>query len=332
MIRYICKSYLPYRWMIKHKVFHPSLDRLAELALQSIDADPDVLISASAEFSRIHQNLLLQGVWKWTGRHRLKQMDRLLSEHLADQGYQHLHMLDIGASDGITSLDTVDYLGKKNKISLRVTMLDQVIELFSINTHGATLYFTSSRRPILLRLGKLAVCLEPMQGIEGVLFNYLAAILARQCTRKLQHVELNAARLISLINPAVLQSRFIEVCECDLFNPRTDWTGKYDVVRASNILNIAYFSEARILEAVGLAHRYLKEGGILMVSRNLIHSQGETEMGALWQKQGNRFFCISKLSRLPEVAGLVDRFRLPRDSSVAPCGPVHNPLIQTSLY
>lgn len=316
MIRYICKSYLPYRWMIRRKVFHPSLDRLAELALHASDADSQALLTASVEFSRIHQNLLLRGVWKWTGRHRLKQMDRLLSEYLVDQGCQQLHMLDIGASDGITSLDTIEYLRQRNRISARVTMLDQDVELFSIDTHGATLYFTSNRRPVLLRFGRIAFCLEPMEGIEGLLFNRVAAVLTRQCDHELQHTELKAARPISLINPAASQNRLIDVCQGDLFNPRRDWIDRYDVVRASNVLNLAYYSEARILEAVGLAHRYLRDGGIFLVSRNSIQSQGETEAGALWRKLGDRFVRMSKLPMLPEVAGLVDRFILPMDNAV----------------
>jgi len=294
--------------MIKTKMFHPSLERLRELANPSADGSPEDMASSSREFSRIHQNLQLRGIWKWTGRHRLEQMDRLLLEHASARGLPQCLVLDLGASDGITSLDTVEYFEQKGGKAVRVTMLDQDVRIYGMPVRYATLYFTASRCPLLLRLGKIGLCLEPMEGIEGVLFNPVAAFLARRCKRLLESSELEGAHAISLINPAVTRCPRIDVSEGDMFSLRTEWVGQFDAVRASNVLNFSYYSEERIRDAIGLAHRYLKEGGAFLVSRNTIRKQDEVEAGALWRKQGNRFVRKSELDNVPEIAGLVDRF------------------------
>lgn len=288
-------------------MFHPSLERLAALA--EVDAaDGRRMAAASDEFSHILQNLRLRGVWKWTGRHRLEKMDQLLSVYVAARGIQQLCMLDIGASDGITTLDTVEYLSRHNRIPATILLLDRDVRLFSIPRHGTTLYFTSSRRPVLLRSGRLALCLEPMEGIEGLLFNRVAARLARRCARELERTDMKSARSISMVNPAAAHCPSIEVCEGDLFSPRPEWFGRFDAIRASNVLNFSYYSEARIRAAVGLMHRYLKEGGGFLASRNLIDDHGETETGALWQKKGSGFVRISGLETPPDISGLVDGY------------------------
>ena len=320
MIRYLCKTYLPYRWMTRSKVFHPSLDRLAELVPAGA-ASADALASASDEFSRILQNLRIRGVWKWTGQHRLRQMDRLLTDCAVASGWTRLRMLDIGASDGITTLDTVEHLRRIPGMSAHLTIIDQDVRLLAVQRGASTIYFTSSRRPLLVRRGKFALCLEPMEGLEGILFNRLAAALARRYARILEHADLGCARSIPLMNPAVVQCPSIDVCEGNLFGPREEWFGRFDAIRASNVLNLAYYSEARIQEAVGLVHRYLKDGGVFLVSRNWIQSQGEMEAGALWRKQGDRFLRVSELETLPEIAGLVDGFRLPADRVPSPAQP-----------
>lgn len=310
MIRFICKSYLNFPWMIKMKVFHPSLDRLAELA-DSAAREPAAPGSLSAEFSHILHDLSIRGVWRWTGRHRLRGMDRLLSEYARARGWERLRMLDVGASDGITAFDTFEHMKRENRIPVSITVVDRHVRLFSIKRKATTLYFTSSRRPTLLRCARFALCLEAMEGIEGIVFNRLASRLARRYAGTLERLDLRAARPISLVNPAVARCPALVVCERDLFDPEPAWFGQYDAVRASNVLNLSYYSEAKIREAIGVLHGYLKESGALLMSRNLMGGSGEKEIGGLWRKDAAGFTLVSSLEALPEIAGIVDQFRAP---------------------
>ncbi len=304
--------------MVRRKVFHPSLERLVELS--AVDAcDGGGLKAAADEFSRILQNLRLRGVWKWTGRHRLVRMDRLLSDLVAAEGWTSLRMLDIGASDGITSLDTVEHLRQANGMEVSLTMIDRDVRLLALRRGPFVLYATPSRRPILVRLGRLALCLEPMQGIEGVLCNGLAASLSRRCARWAEGAAATAPS-IPLVNPAAAHCPSIEVRERDLFDRNPEWDGRFDVVRASNVLTLSYYTESRIGEALGVLHGYLREGGVLVISRNLIGERDETETGGLWRKRGPTFIRCAALEAVPEIAGLIDAFRAP-SASCAPESP-----------
>lgn len=308
MIRYICKSYLRYFWMVRLKIFYPSLDRLSELAINTYP-ESSSQVSSSEEFSRILQSLKLNSVWKWTRRNRLKYMDRLLSECLASQGWKKFSMLDIGASDGITALDTIKYLQKTNQIFVSMTMIDRNNRLLFLKRNRNILYFMSDGRPILIRFGKFALCLEPMEGIEGLLFNKIAAMLAKRYADILNQTDIDKAGAISMINPAVARCPFIKVCERDLFDQDRQWFEHFDVVRASNVLTRSYYSDEKIHDAIGIAYRYLKQGGILVISRNLTGECDDKEIGGLWQKKDDGFIRYSSLEELPEIAGMIDRFR-----------------------
>lgn len=294
--------------MTRMKVFFPSLDRLIDLSNEASIYTSKV-IPLSDEFSRIMQNLQIQGVWKWTRHQRLKDMDRLLSKYVAEQKWEKLHMLDVGASDGSTTLDTFEYLSQENKIPVAITIAEKDVRLLCVKKNRTTIYFNSSRHPILIRLGRIALCLERMEGIEGVVFNRLASLLTRRYTQMLKYGDFSASREISLINPSVLHCPAIEVCEKNLFNPEMTWFSRYDVVRASNVLNLSYYSEQKIRKAIGILYRYLKEGGVLIISRNLISRDVEKEIGCLWKKKDDGFSHISCLDEQPEIAGMVDQFR-----------------------
>lgn len=308
MIRFICKSYLSYRWMIRRKIFHPSLDRLAKLS--AVDpSDPARLQAAADEFSRILQNLRLRGIWKWTGQNRLRRIDQLLAAQVRTRGSAPGRMLDIGASDGITTLDTVAFLRAETGIEVSATVIDRDTRLLRFRIPGGALYASPSLRPVLVRWGRIGLYLEPMDGLEGLLFNRLAAALSRRYASILARADLSSATPVPTVNPAVAHCPSIEVIERDLFEPEPRWFGAFDVVRASNVLVLSYYTPERITEALGIAHRYLKEGGALLVSRNVIGAQDEREIGGLWIKRGGRFVRGSALDELPEIAGLIEGYR-----------------------
>jgi hypothetical protein len=320
VIRYICHSYVKHPWMFIGRYLHPSVERLGELGdlSRSAGAAAD---AGSEEFSRILQDLRIADVWKWTWRHRLVGMDRLLSEYAVFRGWTRVRMLDLGASDGITSLDTVEYLQAQAGISAQLTMVERDSRVLCFDQGGLTLYFTpSSRRPFLARRGRLALFFQTMEGLEGALFNRLANRVARGYGERLARVDLDRVRTISMVNPAVRRCPSIDVCERDLFVPEPAWHNAFDAVRVSNVLNPSYYSEARIREALGLLHSYLREGGALLASRNVIERHGETEMGGLWRKEGPGFVRQAGLEKLPEIAGLIDELRVesPTARAVSP--------------
>jgi len=91
---------------------------------------------------------------------------------------------------------------------------------------------------------------------------------------------------ISLIHPRVSAEPGITVLEWSACNRNPILVGRVDLARASNILKpLLLFSPAQIETAVSHLHAYLREGGLLIVSRQPPH-RGETEIehGSIWRK------------------------------------------------
>lgn len=308
MLRYICNSYLPYKWMIELKIFYPSLERLADLHLEFTKKNAEAY-SLSEEFSCILKNLKINGVWKWTAPSRLQEMDRLLSEYVNNQSLKELSMLDVGGSDGFTSLDTFRHMKEKTNVGIVITMIDRDLYIHQVQIGCLTVYFTSSRRPILLCIGKLGLCIEPMDGFEGIFFNNIADKISKYYAKKIEDSKVDLSKSISLVNPIVSNNPLIRIEERDLFDLKPGWIDNYDVVRVSNVLNFCYYSENKIIEALFILHGYLREGGALLVSRNIISGNNERETGALWTKTMTGFQRQYSLDESPDISRLVDGFR-----------------------
>src|ERR1700753_853194 len=61
----------------------------------------------SDRFSLILHDLRMGGVWKRTNRGRLKRTQEMLCAHLSPELHRGLNFLDVGASDGITTVEAV---------------------------------------------------------------------------------------------------------------------------------------------------------------------------------------------------------------------------------
>ncbi len=83
----------------------------------------------------------------------------------------------------------------------------------------------------------------------------------------------------------------------------------FHVVRASNVLNLGYFSRDELIVALSSIRAYLKERGCLVISRSEGDSGVETEHGTAWIKEGQRFVFRGRFGRGSEINGLVDAFR-----------------------
>lgn len=308
MIRFFCRSYLRYRWMHGMKVFTPSLKRVAELGSKGFDLSKD----DAEEFSRILQCVRVEGVWKWTAPGRLKAMDDLLSECISASELKSIRMLDVGASDGITSLDTYELLTSSGHADVSISVLDRTTKLYACPVALGTVYCTSRKKPVLFRCGRLGLCLEPMEGLEGIAWNWLAHCLTNHYERQLAERQLSEDSIISLVHPNVSSNESLEVVEGDLFDSNPAWTGKFNAVRASNVLNRSYFSDDQITEALAVLHGYLKSDGLLIVSRNDIGPDSEVELGAIWARTDTGFSHIRSLETPPEVFSIVEEFAAAR--------------------
>jgi len=88
----------------------------------------------------------------------------------------------------------------------------------------------------------------------------------------------------------------IELIEDDIFQPRAEFVGRFDLVRAANILNRNYFSEALLEGALHNLRSYMKgPGAFLLVTRT--DEQTARNDGARSRAFRHRRMSCSSLSR-----------------------------------
>ena len=276
-------------------------------------ADPDCLLRLaeafghpdhiSAEtidaFSFILHDLLIAGTWKRTNSGRLRRTEDVLCSHLRSTG--KIHVLDVGASDGITTAELTCALRKSFGSPIRVYLADLNISLLRFCRGPVVEYRTTDGAPVMARVGRLGIRLSTRRRQEAVSDPIARFYLS--LVRLRRSMTLDAT--ISLVHPSVQQEPAITVLELDCLALKNDLVDSFDGVRACNILNIDYFSADQLRTAVGNTHRYLREGGCLLVSRNEDRSGREIENGSLWRKAGSRFTHLEDFGAGSEIKTIV---------------------------
>ncbi len=279
------------------RLYHPSLHRLMELSR----GDKESLLSRSKEFSGLLQDLLINGVWKYTNPGRLAGLDEWVASILPRFSSQPFRMLDVGGSDGSTTFDTINYFKKKCGLGVKAYILDMQLRLHCFRRGYLWYYLTYCHSPLLIQIGPLGILFEEIKSKEGVVFNLIVRVIRKCMQRFSLEKYMNNYGDLLLENPLARNNSDIIWLEQDLFQFDPALKGSFDFIRCSNVLNDCYFSQARIYDALRLLAIYLKPGGLLLVSRTIEDSTGFLNHASLWVKNGEGLQHLSDLNGGSEV-------------------------------
>ena len=261
----------------------------------------------SDRFSLILHDLRMGGVWKRTNRGRLKRTEEMLCAHIQPELRRELTLLDIGASDGITTVEAVRELRRAFGGEVNAFLTDLNLWLYRYRRGAIVEYRATDGEPIMARLGPLGVRLAKHRRAAQPDSNRLARLYL-QLKRFRKSMRLDAR--ISLVNPASRYEPGITIMELDCLVCNESLRGRIAAIRASNVLNLSYFSIPQMRCAVGHLHAYLREGGCLVVSRNNDEPTGEPEYGSVWLKEGCRFRWLQDFGFGSEIKSIVDGWSL----------------------
>jgi hypothetical protein len=222
--------------------------------------DPALLLRADAiqtaeAFSELVSLVLVHGTYKTTRPGRHPQSDRLLLEAL--RGARPV-VLDVGASDGSTSLDLLAALAGEFR-AYYVT--DKAPGIRAFATPRGTFFYGAQGECILVATARFV--LYPTAagpGWRGALRRLHGAI--PPFDPAYQEVPLIQPRLREIAgrDPRVVIRAY------DVFEP---WDGPpVTAVKAANLLNRSYFSDVLIRQALGNLWRALEPDGLLLVIDN----------------------------------------------------------------
>lgn len=236
---------------------------------------------ATADYSRLHPlecsravSTLQFGVtFKTTRPGRHEHSNRLLAQLY--EGSKPV-VLDIGASDGSTSLDLMRSLGR-NFMRYFVTDLNLSTRC-GYDDRGA-LYFLDHAGVCVLRASKRFLVYSELKGARFP-FTFIAKALLSGVRRVVDWREVLLMQP-ELIDLARRNSR-IAIMSYDLFAP---WKAERpDLIKIANLLNAKYFTDAQMKEALRIQCSNLSLGGRLL----LVSEDDDIEKFSVFRKMQDR--------------------------------------------
>ena len=276
---------------------HANLDHLVVLQ-DMFRRDP---AGATRQFSASLQDVDIGGFAKYTFAARLAGTEDVLVRHVRSQGWKDVALLDLGASDGSTTVSLAGALRPAVPGALTLFLADKNLYLERYRRGPFLEYRAPGGEPVQLRIGPFAWRLPRADHRWDVLSQRL--VRRYMGSHRFRRAMRPDGR-IPLVTPAAAHHPAIRTLELDCTVYRPDLAGSFQAIRASNLLNAACFRAEEIREIACFLERYLAEGGLLLVSRNDEYGE-KSENGALWQKRGNGFVMLEEFGKGSEIKPLV---------------------------
>ena len=252
-----------------------------QLAILQQNYQESQSIDAAKKFTAIVKLIRVGGTQKLTGWDRLTETNNMIVESC--QSFEHVHFLDVGASDGIVTVQLADRLASELSCEVEGEMFDLFTELLRYGPSWFCEYRTAIDAPVFFIFGPF---------IASVGESSRSSAAKRIAVHFYQHVRRSFVWIweqpskISLVNPVVHERSNIGIGTQNVFERNENWIGKFNLVRASNILNRGYFEDRQLRLAVSHLISYLSPHGLLVISRNHEEKLGAPDNGSVWRKVG----------------------------------------------
>ncbi len=230
---------------------------------------------------------------KITGNDRHPISDMLLLDNL---DFSDAAIIDLGASDGSTSVDLI----RKLPSFRSYTIADLFLYVTAVRTSRHVVFWGPDGKPSLV-VGRRLIAWPSLSRPVRAIY---APVLRR--------VRMGAGvrEEVLLLNPAaralVESDTRVKYRVHDVFQP---WAGERpDVIKVANLLRRLYFSDAEIIAALGSLYASLDDGGHLLIVDNP-RIEGIDERGGLYRRWKGRFMPVAHTEHRPEIDDLVSGFR-----------------------
>lgn len=313
MIRYWCTNYNPaLKW---HRFFcHSNIDYLVRLNTLMVTCEnADTLNDLQTRFSNILNDIQIGTTWKRTEANRLIKTEEAIVEFISHINIaEALQILDIGASDGSTTLHLFKAVQSKCRHKVKVFLGDKHLAVTPFSRRYIVEYRYVTEEPIMLRVGRLSLRLYQSSGKVSRWFNFIVKwyLSCHNFRRKMI-----SQPAIPLISNVITRETSIVLIEMDILQWNKGLANKFDIVRVSNLLNINCFNPQQLRAAISYIHSYLREGGILVISRNIGLPGQEIEHGSVWMGSNDGFVHVKDFGNGSEVKEYADQFNANNESS-----------------
>jgi hypothetical protein len=303
LLQLVVRGALPQHKVLKDR-FIADPEELAAIA-QRLEQDGPQPGEHADRFSSILHDLRIGGAWKRTNRGRLKQTEAVLCAHLAPALRADIAFLDLGASDGITTLEALHALRRSFGDNVKAVLADVNLSLWRYRRGPVVEYRAADGEPVMARIGRLGLRLARPRLAQHGKNPWQSLYLRAGWLRRSMRPE----ALIPLVHPFARREPGISVMQLDCLACEESLKNRFAAIRASNVLNRGYFDETQIQRAVGNLYEYLREEGCLIVSRNRDCQTGEVENGSAWVKDASGLRWVEDFGDGSEIKSIVDDWR-----------------------
>jgi len=266
-------------------------------ASHAADADPAL---ESAFFSALKMR---NGTFKLTHPSRFAAVDAEFGPLVGERLRGPCAVLDIGASTGLTTIELAESLaahGAKPQIVATDLFLDaHLVDL----APGVHVLADPEGWPLQYGVGGVGIR-SWVRRLDYVTL----AVLPRLLVRALLQGKLRRRIAAGKTQPVRMESRAlrgrpIQLVQSDIFEPEPAFDGRFDFIRAANILNLGYFAPDRISLAIANIRRYCRGAGALLL---VVKTGGAQHDGTLFEMQpSGRFLALARIGQGSEIEPLV---------------------------
>lgn len=245
---------------------------------------------------------------KQTGRGRLDALNAMAIDLLKAPGRRIGSALDIGISSGVTTAELYD--------AFRAAGMTPSLVATDLSIYASIVHVSPDVRVLIDSAGDIlqydvrGFAVRPwrrrLDHFTGMAI-VKSAIEKRYADAAREALTDGAAKTerVALINPRLAANDDIEVREDDLLRRNPDFAGRFDFIRAANVLNREYFDEATLRAAIETLKSYLSGPGALLL---IVRTNDETGHHGAFYELGadSALSAIKTVGGGSELAGLVE--------------------------
>jgi hypothetical protein len=272
---------------------------------------------AARERAFFHAIRLKNGTYKTTYSHRLDTVNEIVNRLLASR--RPVEIMDVAVSSGVGTLEWMESLDRAG-IQYRMTAGDLCVKAFLlsfgqflnvlVDKSGYPLQFDILGRAIPYPIGRRRTALLPPLFILVETFRWMSPILLAALFKpggiaaeaeSVRRFGVSCRRIL-LTSPRLRERTSLNVLEDDLLAPGL-FADRFHVLRAANVLNKHYFSDATLTTMVANMHGRLKQDGILVVCRT---ADDNVNHGTVFRlNEAGRFEVVCRIGDGSEIEDLV---------------------------
>jgi hypothetical protein len=255
-------------------------------------ADPAVILDDAAapdDFRAAMAVLRVGETFKITSADRHPESDSVLLDNVDLSG---AHIVDIGASDGSTSLDLIRRIPNFGSY----VIADRYLNVYGARSLGHTLLFDSDGQCILI-FGRRCIAWPRLSRAVRWLYAPMIAATSRNPERRTE---------IPLLNPTVRAAMKTDSrITCAVHDVFTPWSGQSpDVIKVANLLRRVYFDDKTIRCGLDALLATLPEGGHLFIVDDP-YIAGINSRAGLYRREADHFVAIAMTKETPEINDLI---------------------------